>query len=267
MCPALPRQYLAFVNKQVHGWTGSCWDKNNGGIHVTVASVVTLFQPVLIGAPRLVLLRFREVGGSPKVSRAESGGRCDPGLCVPRLGLALRAPLPAGLRPRAGPLALGQLDAGAAGAGAEPSLAGARLLPRRLRPPAGPFLPGCSEPSVRLSKGQGIFLPNPPKTQPALEGFIIMQISWIGSAPAEDSGAAEGRSCLRSRGRAGGGGEGLGLETGLAPATGHPGGAAGDWGAGAGGGGRAGWGSQRPWRGWDLRTHAFWTLFVRGALL
>lgn len=41
---------------------------------------------------------------------------------------------------------------------------------------------------MRLSKGQGIFLPEPLKTQPALEGFIIMQMSWIGSAPAEDSG-------------------------------------------------------------------------------
>lgn len=45
---------------------------------------------------------------------------------------------------------------------------------------------------MRLSKGQGIFLPEPLKTQPALEGFIIMQMSWIGSAPAEDSGRGRG---------------------------------------------------------------------------
>ena len=45
---------------------------------------------------------------------------------------------------------------------------------------------------MHLSKGQGIFLPEPLKTQPALEGFIIMQMSWIGSAPAEDSGGQGG---------------------------------------------------------------------------
>lgn len=69
-----------------------------------------------------------------------------------------------------------------------PWRASCRFLTAPAHPPGAPFLPGCTEPSVCLSKGQGIFLPNPPKTQPALEGFIIMQISWIGSAPAEDSG-------------------------------------------------------------------------------
>ena len=68
-----------------------------------------------------------------------------------------------------------------------PWRASRRLLAAPAHPPGAPFLPGCTEPSVRLSKGQGIFLPEPLKTQPALEGFIIMQMSWIGSAPAEDS--------------------------------------------------------------------------------
>lgn len=80
---------------------------------------------------------------------------------------------------------------GSAGDGAELSLAGeGPVLAAPAHLPGTPFLPGCTEPSVCLSKGQGIFLPNPPKAQPALEGFIIMQISWIGSAPAEDSGGA-----------------------------------------------------------------------------
>lgn len=73
-----------------------------------------------------------------------------------------------------------------------PWRASLRLLAAPAHPPGAPFLPGCTEPSVRLSKGQGIFLPEPLKTQPALEGFIIMQMSWIGSAPAEDSGRGRG---------------------------------------------------------------------------
>lgn len=130
-----------------------------------------------------------------------------------------------------------------------PWRASCRFLAAPTPPPGAPFLPGCTEPSVSLSKGQGIFLPNPPKTQPALEGFIIMQMSRIGSAPAEDSGVRQkdGLSLRLGHPWVGGGGR-VGMETGLVPVICHPWGGCRQWGAGArcwswGGGGGAGSGS------------------------
>lgn len=93
---------------------------------------------------------------------------------------------------------------------------------------------------MRLSKGQGIFLPEPLKTQPALEGFIIMQMSWIGSAPAEDSGGGrrtglplEHRVEPQIRPVDGLGAGRVGMETEMVPMLCRPG-EAGDtlWGAG-----------------------------------
>lgn len=93
---------------------------------------------------------------------------------------------------------------------------------------------------MRLSKGQGIFLPEPLKTQPALEGFIIMQMSWIGSAPAEDSGGGRRTGLPPEHGveaqirPVGGWGAGrVGVETEMVSRLCHPG-EAGDtlWGAG-----------------------------------
>lgn len=108
-----------------------------------------------------------------------------------------------------------------------------------LHPPGTPFLSGCTEPSVCLSEGQGIFLPNPPKTRPALEGFIIMQISRIGSAPAEDSGGGRRTGCHWSwiepqiRPSMGCGGR-VRTEKGLVPVIRPPGEAVGSEGLGTG---------------------------------
>lgn len=85
-------------------------------------------------------------------------------------------------------LSLGQLDTGSAGDRAELSLAGELPVSHRARPPARrPIPPGLHRAFCVPLQRTGHISSKPPKTQPALEGFIIMQISWIGSAPSEDA--------------------------------------------------------------------------------
>lgn len=66
-------------------------------------------------------------------------------------------------------------------------------------PPRASHSSRAAQSLLCASQGQGIFLPEPLKTQPALEGFIIMQMSWIGSPALQGTPGAAGRGCLWER--------------------------------------------------------------------
>lgn len=143
---------------------------------------------MLYWLPRMVLLRFQEASDSPKVSQTVSGGHCDLGLPA-ESGAGTQGLTSCCFRALGSPFlcwaSWTQAQRATELSCPWPEQASGCSPPTL---PAGrPFLPGCTEPSVRTSPGQGIFLPEPLKTQPALEGFIV-QMSWIGSAPAGDSG-------------------------------------------------------------------------------
>lgn len=124
-------------------------------------------------------------------------------VCQPESGAGTQSLTSCCFRALGSPFSLlGQLDTGSAGdRGAELSLASepavaAPPLPTR---PGRPFLPGCTEPSVRLSKDRAYFFPSLLRPSPHWRD-CVMQMSWIGSAPAGDSRGSRRTGCLWSAG-------------------------------------------------------------------